>query len=74
MHNQENIKFTLRINAMLWLSTALFIFGLIETTASVEFLPEPLKSSFTGPVLIVLGVLLFVYPFREIKKVIQDQN
>ncbi|PKH02425.1 hypothetical protein CXF72_11690 [Psychromonas sp. MB-3u-54] len=74
MSNQEEFKYPVSVNLALWISVALFMVGVIETIGVVDFLPELLKSQFTGPVLIVIGLLLFVYPFREIKKVMQEHK
>jgi hypothetical protein len=74
MDNQENFKYSKSFNLSLWGSIALFMAGVIETIGIVEFLPEQFKSQFTGPVLIALGILLFSYPLREIKKAIQEHN
>jgi len=70
MSNQEDFQHSTRFNLALWLSVALFILGIVEIIGVIEFLPEFLKSQFTGPIFIALGILLFLYPLREIKKAI----
>jgi hypothetical protein len=74
MDNQGSFKYSKSFNLILWCSIALFLVGIIETIGIAEFIPEQFKTQFTGPVLIVLGAVLFLIPLREIKQALKESD
>ena len=74
MSHHKKFQYSASVNLALWVSIALFLLGIIEISGFVEFLPESLKYPLTGFLILLSGLLLFMYPLSEIKKEIIRNN